>query len=184
MVKFSGETPYNPMSEEGGNTSPEKVCLIAEATEVDWQDYKNIILEAFRLEPEAFGPTQLADAETKTDTDWQQELLNKNRHIFFAKQEGVVAGVAGVRPSKQNEKEWIVFSVYVRASARGNKFSELLLSNIETCVAKNGGQKLILYVSTHKKQEAAYTLYTKIGFKEMDEEGLVNYIYMEKELSK
>lgn len=178
------EGPNNLFQDQGQPKKQEHLEFVVErASPLDWQAYKQIILEAFRNEPEAFGPKQLADAEQKTDVDWQNELNTENRFVYFAKEGEVVLAVGGIRPAKNNKDMWMLFSMYVRPEARRKNIGLQMIEQLQAVAESKNAQKLALYVSTNSKQTPAYTMYLKAGFNEVDELGLVNWIYMEKDLT-
>lgn len=135
----------------------------------DWQEVKNLRLEALQKEPQAFGATY-ESALTITDENWQTRISNSlgenpKELLVVARENGEFVGMIAAYP--KTETTWNIISVYVKEEYRGQKISSRLFQQILDLLESNiKPQNIELTVNV--QQEAAIQLYLRNGFQIID----------------
>jgi ribosomal protein S18 acetylase RimI-like enzyme len=131
-----------------------------------WQQYRQIRLEALQDSPQAFSTT-FKEMVDKPELFWQERLANaadgKSSWLLFAKVEERIAGIIGAFLAEDNGKAVIV-SVYVTPEYRSKGVSNALLDAILGELWQNVTVHT-LELAVVKSQKAAISLYKRFGFK-------------------
>ena len=132
----------------------------------DWKMWKQIRLEAVKLNPEAFGGSW-EEESVKADSEFQTSV---EKNSIFAKfdRNGIV-GVAGfyIFAYQKMRHRGNLYSMYVKPEERGKGFSsELLLAVLDYAKDK----VLQIHCSVVTTNVPALTLYKKHGFTVYGEE--------------
>ena len=136
----------------------------------DWQQYKQIRLEALLIEPQSFSRTY-ADALKSPDTFWQERLREaqkgeRNWLLFASENDRLVGMIGAFRLEGGNEVE--IISVYVTPAKRGQGVGKALMDAILIQVSQQAGvQKAVLGVNA--TQAPAVALYRRYGFQVVEE---------------
>lgn len=140
---------------------------ILSASDITWQEYKRIRLEALALEPQAFGSVY-ADEQVKPDSFWQfrWETAKKEETswLLVARDANELVGLVGAfqTPEDIHLHQALIASVYVRKSARGKKVGRMLMTKL---IEKLGTTSLqVLRLDVNSDQTAAVKLYKSLGF--------------------
>lgn len=164
-------------------------CEIVRLSPDEWALYKQIRLEALKLEQQAFG-SRYEDNIKYPEAFWRGRLEDAQAGenlLLFARQGDRLVGLIGTYADE--EKGVVnVISVYVAAEARGQGIGAALMEAILAEVRKQGTfRKARLMVNAD--QAAAFDLYRRFGFEVVGEEtnvlgdGLSHLEYvMEKDL--
>lgn len=165
-------------------------CEIVRLSPDEWLLYKQIRLEALKLEQQAFG-SRYEDNLQHPDTFWrgrlEQAQAGTGNLLLFARKDDRLVGLIGTYADEEPGVVNVI-SVYVAAEARGQGIGAALMEAILAEVEKNGTfRKARLMVNAD--QAAAFNLYRRCGFEVVGEEtnvlgdGLSHREYvMEKEL--
>lgn len=89
-----------------------------------WEDYKEIRLEALRTEPSKFGSNYAKEA-SYSNADWCSLLENENRAIFGLYHFDSLIGLTGVALFNGDPSKAIFFSSFVQPHHRGRGLSAL-----------------------------------------------------------
>lgn len=130
----------------------------------DLKIFKNLRLEALRMEPESFA-SSAKDWEKFSDEDWSHKLIESE--VFAAFQEDDAIGVAALthhRGAKTSHGA-TVGMVYVRKQMRGAGHAAALMHEVIAQAKDAGVQQLELTVSG--ANPAAIRFYVKEGFSEV-----------------
>lgn len=126
--------------------------------------FKNIRLEALRLEPAAFA-SRLGDWEALPDEEWLRRITSGTVLIAFRNGEPVgLMGLLREQSAKSHHRATVVM-VYVRASERGTGTAGALLEALTRRARDAGILQLELTVSIDKP--AAQRFYKREGFVEI-----------------
>lgn len=137
---------------------------ISKLLPAEWQEYKNLRLEALREDPLAFGASY-AEALKRDDNHWQKRSHGPEGIILIARNNGKAIAMAGAYREEGEKLSHIayVWGVYVNAVYRGQGIGRKLLENLFKEIDKIGGiEKINLNVNT--TQQSAVRLYEKLGF--------------------
>ncbi len=133
----------------------------------DWQDYKQIRLEALLNAPQAFSSTY-AESLTRPDSHWQERLreaaLGETSWMLFARADGQLVGLTG--PFREEEKDGAVahiISVYVCEAYRGQGVASALMRAILAAVSRRGDIRKAR-LGVNPVQAAALKMYQNFGF--------------------
>jgi len=171
--------------------SPNKekfVATIEKATPEDWQNYRDIIIEAFKNNPQAFSEKQLEMVRNRIDKDWQKRFSkeNDNSFAFLAKVNSETVGAFGARKTKK-EGVWFSTSLYLSRKYKIDRFLVVrqMLKAVEDELKQRGGKKIFGYLKEGEGQDRIKNLYERFGYKVNNdplfyEEG---YTYLEKYIS-
>ncbi len=161
--------------------------------EVEWQDYRDLRLEALKLEPQAFS-SSYEDQKDDSDEEWKSRL---NRYIegngnwmVFAASDKKLVGMMGAFQTEDDvrDREAQLIAVYVKKDHRGKGVSKLLISDLLKLLIQSNIKRVKLTVNAD--QMAAVSLYTSFRFTIINKErnklgdGLFHDEYvMDKELA-
>jgi RimJ/RimL family protein N-acetyltransferase len=124
--------------------------------------YRDIRLEALRLEPEAFSSAFAV--ESHQSLAWFAARLDSGA-VFGAFSGGVLVGIAGLL-AKQGQKEahkGVLVGMYVRSGARNGGIGRRL---VEAVIEYARGRVEILQLTVVSTNQPARRLYAKLGFVE------------------
>jgi ribosomal protein S18 acetylase RimI-like enzyme len=136
-----------------------------------WEQYREIRLEALLNSPQAFSTTyqQMVD---KPDTFWQDRLTNaaagKDSYLLFAQVNGRMVGMIGAFLSNESDRAMIV-SVYVTPVYRGQGVSKTMMEAILSELSQRQDIQIVELTVT-SGQEPAIALYRRFGFEVVNEE--------------
>lgn len=130
----------------------------------DWQEYKEIRLEALKNEPQAFGSSYNKENE-RTESEWQNKLaksedLNGISFFYAILKEGVFVAIGGAY--QDNNKQWNIIAIYTKKEVRGQGLGQEIFKSIINELKARKIKKAYLCVNT--LQIAAQALYKKNGF--------------------
>jgi ribosomal protein S18 acetylase RimI-like enzyme len=143
---------------------------IERLTGTNWELFKQMRLEAFRLEPVAFS-TPIEEAEKYPDDYWSDMVKDSNNIILVAKVDDKPVGLmrAALKDEDVAEDTAFIGSAYVNKEYRGQGIAKLLMSKLIELICEHKEMKAIrLWVN--EKQEAAIKLYKSFGFDKVGEE--------------
>lgn len=129
----------------------------------DAELFRAIRLEALEAHPAAFAAS--LESERGKPLSHFVEMLQDNI-LFAACRDTEVLGIAGFHrfePLKERHRG-LVWTVYVRAAARGVGAADLLMRTVIAHARETGTETLLLAVGAHN--EAAQHLYRRHGFVE------------------
>ncbi|TLM72533.1 GNAT family N-acetyltransferase [Microbulbifer harenosus] len=139
---------------------------IVPITEKDWQDLKNIRLESLRDSPDAFGITY-KEAMEISEEKWKSIASGElGLKFFLARSEKENIGVVG---AAQIDGKCELVSMWVKPEKRSDGVGVSLVKELLDYAKSNGFTSVVLSVSS--RNEAAFNLYSKIGFKNLGEVG-------------
>jgi len=138
---------------------------IGEIAPGEWNEYKQIRLEALEVDPAAFGAVYAEEAK-KMDNDWQVMVArfqdeNSKRKMFAVREQNKFVGMGGFFWSAPKTAR--IFEVYVKEDFRNKGVGRSLLKKIIADLeqdAKFEKVELIVFGS----QKKAIELYEKLGF--------------------
>ncbi|QKX16502.1 GNAT family N-acetyltransferase [Microbulbifer sp. YPW1] len=132
--------------------------------ESDWESLKNIRLESLLDSPDAFGLTY-QEAREISDDKWKSIASEGNGLKFLlARCNGECVGlVGGVYTHGQYE----LVSMWVKPEKRNGGIGVGLAKELLSHAKSQGFSSVVLNVSV--KNKAAYSLYSKIGFRALEE---------------
>jgi GNAT superfamily N-acetyltransferase len=125
---------------------------------VDWRAWKPLRLEALADTPIGFGELY-ADAAARTDAEWDERWRRQTGIKVMALESDVPLGIAGGFPAEDGRK--VLFSVYVRPSARGRGVLEALVDRVAAWAAPDP-----LCLDVHVDNAPARSAYLRLGFVE------------------
>ena len=126
----------------------------------DWRLWKDIRLEALKIDPESFGGAY--EEETlKTDEYWRQNLEDHYLLGLFEAEQLVATAGFHQLTSKKLCHRGMIFSVFTKKQARQKGYSRHLLQEIIT-YAKSHVKQLHMHCSTKNKE--VLTFYQSLGF--------------------
>ncbi len=128
----------------------------------NWQQYKEIRLEAVKTDPAAFGMSYEEEL-VRAESQWQDFLKN----MWFALVDNKVIGMIGLirnvgEPSKHTAH---IVSFWVKPEYRGQGVGKALIQALQEHAKINNIRKLYLQVAV--TQESAIKLYEKMGFEKV-----------------
>lgn len=142
-------------------------CKVITLSADRWQEYKELRLEALKLEPQAFAMSY-AEEVTRADSDWIDRLKPKYPAAakLFLEIDSKLAGIIGSYCEKDDPHTAIIILVYIRKEFRGlglgKKMLQKLLNNLSKLPEIN---KFRLSVTA--TQIPAIKTYESLGFKEI-----------------
>jgi ribosomal protein S18 acetylase RimI-like enzyme len=131
----------------------------------EWREYKELRLEAFREDIEAFGQSY-GEALELLDEEWQDEFENPKSFILVAREDDKILGMTAAYQEEGEKMKHIayIWGVYVKKENRGKGIGKLLMESLLEEIEKNKEiEKIDLNVNT--SQLSAVRLYEKLGFK-------------------
>lgn len=137
---------------------------IVELTANDWQEMKELRLQALKNSPRAFGQT-LEDAQSQTETEWRKRF--ETGRYFCAKENGKLVGMLCVVRERGDKVDHTVniYSVYVTPEARGKGVARALFDRVMAEYVDGKTRKMRLQVAADN--QAARTLYESLGFQQV-----------------
>jgi len=143
------------------------------ASQINWSDYRDLRLEALKLEPQAFG-SSYEDQKNDSQAAWEFRLNryiegNGNWMLFAAKDKKII-GMMGAFQAQDDIKNNTaqIIAVYVKKKHRGKGISKTLFSSLLKLLNQSNIKKVKLSVNID--QVAAVSLYKKFGFKITNQE--------------
>jgi RimJ/RimL family protein N-acetyltransferase len=124
--------------------------------------YRDIRLEALQRNPEAFGST--FEWEDAQPLSWFEAVLGRAA-IFGGFLDGTLAGIAayGARESAKQAHKALLWSMYVRATARNSGLGRKLVAAV---LDHARGRVEMVQLTVVSENEAARRLYDAMGFVE------------------
>lgn len=131
----------------------------------EWQKYRDIRLEALKEEPTAFL-TSYEDEIDDPDEKWQERLGRQN--VIFAEVAGEIIGMVGFFLNNHPKAAHVahVWGTYVKPAVRGRGIGRKLMEAIIEKIRANPKTEKIK-IEVNPEQVQAYSLYKKLGFKEI-----------------
>jgi ribosomal protein S18 acetylase RimI-like enzyme len=135
------------------------VVVIKKCSPDDWQQYKELRLQALQADPLAFGSEYEEEVDFTEDT-WRQRCVA----MYVAIRDNNFVGMVGLltNPARASKHKAMVVSFWVKPAFRGQGIGKALLIELQQ---KSGYAKLFLDVTT--TQIAAIALYEAVGFKKI-----------------
>lgn len=150
---------------------------ILKLNEDNWQDYKNLRLEALQSDPQAFGASY-ADAIKKPDDEWIERVKaaqNEDKDIMlFAKTDGQLIGMIGAYFNKEINKPNVadIWGVYVNSQYRGRSIGKKLMQELLNRLGTVPNLRRVKLM-VNKNQTSAVGLYQSLGFEVTGNESTV-----------
>lgn len=139
------------------------ITAIRRATAADLAAFKQIRLEALRLEGENFG-SAYEDWEGLSDEEWLRRMENP---VFLAFRDGEPVGISGLLRERgiKTQHRALVIMVYLRKDVRGLGLAKRLIDTIVDQASRDGIRQLELHVRA--ANAAAIRFYEREGFTEI-----------------
>lgn len=160
-MKFPGSS--EPRA--GREPSPESGSFeIVELTKDDWQQLRDLRLQALKNAPRAFDQT-VEEASAQSESEWKHKLTTGR--YFCAKEGGKLVGMVCVVKDKGEKREHVlnVYSVYVAPEARGKGVAKALFDRVMQEASDGVTKKIRLQVASDN--ESAKGLYENFGFQQV-----------------
>ncbi|MHB8105225.1 MAG: GNAT family N-acetyltransferase [Dehalococcoidales bacterium] len=163
-----------------------QTVIVTKIGEERWQDYRDLRLEALKLEPLAYS-SSYEEEQNIPEAMWRDRIKN----ALFAVADNKPVGMAGIFCNNRFKTNHVceIFGVYVRQDYRNKGIGKRL---IEAALAEIQNLKGItkIKIGVNPTQKAAEHLYRKYGFKtvgrfkkDMRVDGkFYDELYMEKQL--
>jgi len=139
------------------------------ATEEDWEDYKNLRIEAINTDPDAFSLTDKKKAARQINRDvseWKNDT--KEQIVVLSKQNSRAVGMT--KGIKREEGVFSINAVYVTPDFRkrntGADVAREMIEKVLEEIKKNGGTQARLWVKS--SNDNAIKLYENLGFKKIN----------------
>lgn len=132
-----------------------------------WREYKDLRLEALKLEPQAFAMEYSKEAN-RPDADWIDRLKPKYQAAMklFLEVDGALAGIIGSFCDENDPHTAIIILVYVKKEYRGLGLGKAMLRELLDKLSKLSEiNKFQLSVTA--TQIPAIKTYESLGFKEI-----------------
>jgi ribosomal protein S18 acetylase RimI-like enzyme len=139
--------------------------MIKKLNSKDWKEFKNIRLEALKLEPQAFGDSYSILSKEKDDF-WKENLSSKWQTWYGVFEDQKLVGIGSIKYAKALKFNHIAHlsGIYVKKEYRKRGLGKLLFkTRIDDAFRNEKIKKLKLIVN--KSQENAIGLYKSLGFK-------------------
>lgn len=135
--------------------------MIERILEVNWEAWREMRLEALQRHPEAFGRS-FEEEKDRSEDDWRRGLREVTALAF--RENGAFSGIAVYAQSAAMKMRHRanLFSMYVRAHARGKRVGDAL---VEAVLHEAKGNVLQVHCAVVTNNEAARRLYERHGFK-------------------
>ena len=139
---------------------------IVPITESNWESLKNIRLESLLDSPDAFGLTY-HEAKEIPDEKWKSIASEVyGLKFFLARCNGEGVGLVG---GVHTEGQYELVSMWVKPEKRNGGIGVSLVKELLSHAESQGFTSVVLNVSL--KNKAAYSLYSKVGFRALKETG-------------
>lgn len=124
--------------------------------------YKQIRLEALKLNPEAFASD--FETESKKPLGFYEENIKEVR-IFGAFNNSEIVGMVGlvIKEGLKLNHKGLIWGVYVKGEYRGRGIAKRLMQTALNCAKE---QVELVQLSVVKDNKSAYNLYVSLGFEE------------------
>ncbi len=140
---------------------------IEKLTSKKWQEFKEIRLEALRLEPQAFGDSYEVLVK-KSDNYWLKNLNSKYQFWYGVYDDNSIVGIGSIKFARALKFNHIAHlsGIYVKKEYRGKGIGKLLFkTRIDEAFKNPKIKKLKLIVNLSQKN--AINLYKSFGFREV-----------------
>ena len=135
----------------------------------EWQKYKDIRLEALKINPTAFANTY-EDVLTHSDEKWKEQLEQSQKKdgliILFAMDGDRVVGMNAFHWANKPVTKHIaqIFGVFISPDYRGKGIGKLLMDGIISEIKKNS-QFIKITLGVNAENTSALKLYESLGLK-------------------
>ena len=142
-------------------------------TEENWRKFKEIRLDAFKNDPEAFRSKKIAKTLyerelEKTEQEWQDDLSDIENEFFVGAENPInkeeIISIAGAVKGET----WRLIFVYTKKDFREKGVSKQVVGKVLKELKEKEVKKIYLYVRKAPKQEKAVKFYKELGFKTLD----------------
>ncbi len=140
------------------------MVLVRETVDDDWQELRDIRLEALRNAPESFGSSYEREI-VRPEAHWRDRIARGGTFLAFIPEVSAPAGLAGGYREDPDTMELV--SMYVRPQARGRGVGEALVAAVARWAEAQGAKSLHLWVT--ETNAPARLLYERLGFSPTDE---------------
>lgn len=129
----------------------------------DWQDYKELRLEALQLHAANFGASYMEEAGT-SDDEWRAMMSGPGFQRFgLYNDENQMVGIGGVLTSRDDDRDAVLVAGYIREEYRGQGYSRLLYQHrIQWAI--DCGQFNRILVGHHAGNDASRRANQAFGF--------------------
>lgn len=161
-MKFPGRSS-EPRA--GREPSPERGGLeVVELTTNDWQELRELRLQALKNAPRAFGQT-LEEARSLDESEWKQRFITGR--YFCVREGGKLVGMLCAARERGEKVQHVlnVYSVYVAPEARGRGVARAMFDKVMSEYMDGSTRKIRLRVAADN--EEARGLYESIGFQQV-----------------
>ena len=159
-----GSMPNSPVGKSKDSLNVEFV----QASESDWESFRDIRLKALLTDPEAFGGTYEKYSKL-SQQDWESILSDPNSEWFAAKEGAKFVAMAGVYyPREENlPHHAFIKAVYSDPDYRGKGIGESLLKDIIEKL-KVDPNITNVQLGVRGSQQEAIKMYHNLGFSILD----------------
>lgn len=132
---------------------------IRKVTGADWDELRQIRLEALLDEPAAYGSTY-EESESWPDANWQK--MASEWLYYFAEVEGEVVGMLSGGYNDNHPGTWWMYGMYVSPEFRGQGIADELVNAVCDWAKSEGADALYLHVTETLERSRGF--YEKMGF--------------------
>ncbi|MDC5696410.1 GNAT family N-acetyltransferase [Intrasporangium calvum] len=134
--------------------------------EEEWQDYREVRLEALRESPEAFAST--LEQEAAFDEDFWRTRMTRSARLI-AERDGAAVGVVSVGTAETDDgaDAGELFGLWVKPELRGTGVATTLVKNGAALAQRRGQSHLYYWVGTENGRAVAFA--SGMGFRPTDE---------------
>jgi len=136
---------------------------ISRSLEENWQDFKNIRLDALKNEPSAFG-SSFEEENEFTEELWKQRSLSAL--IAYSNNNPIGLLVYIINNRIKTKHVATIYSVYVNKNYRGQGVGKKLINSALESIKKNS-DVIKVDLAVNPEQVSAVKLYEYFGFKEV-----------------
>ena len=139
--------------------------IVKRVTSSDWQEYKEIRLEALKKEPHAFGSSYIKEKE-RSENEWKDKLAksesyNGSSFLCAIAKENKFVAIGGA--FQDENKQWNIITIYTKKEFRGQGLGQKVFQSIIDELKTRKVKKI--YLCVNALQTAAQALYEKNGFR-------------------
>lgn len=128
----------------------------------NWEELKQIRLEALLSDPDAFESTYERSSR-KTDEDWKAQAGDPMVYYFLAKEKEQVIGMVGLAKSRDKEDTLELISLYVNKLYRGQGIGKALV-NATLQQAKTMDDIKVVKLWVYRDRQSTVDFYKACGF--------------------